>query len=263
MLMSCECQGLPACTMGAAMRQLARRLVFEGVLVAIAGALVWSSVNPRRWWGRPRDTRMHAIEDRVLQFGARVDACLLPVFEQRGLAYPPAEISLVAFKDTRELELYARASAQQAWTYMKTYSAQGASGVLGPKLQEGDRQVPEGIYAVEYLNPNSRFHLSLKLDYPNAFDRRMGAADGRADLGSDIMIHGGTSSIGCLAMGDDGIEDLFVLAAHVGIERVRVLICPVDFRRGRQAPVVDQPSWTPLLHERLRAALTPYLRGAN
>lgn len=247
------------------MRQLARRLAFAGVLVAIAGALVWNNLQLRRWWLRtrnPHNSRMHTVDDRVAQLGTRVDARLRPLFERCGLAYPPAEIALLAFKDTRELEVYARASAQQAWTCVTTYAVHGASGGLGPKLQEGDRQVPEGVYALEYLNPNSRFHLSLKLDYPNAFDRRMGEADGRADLGSDIMIHGGASSIGCLAMGDAAVEDLFILAARVGIERVRVVICPADFRAGRDVPVAAQPPWTPALYADLRAALAQYPRVA-
>ena len=55
------------------------------------------------------------------------------------------------------------------------YPVLGASGVLGPKLKEGDRQVPEGVYRVPELNPNSDFHLSLRLDYPNEFDRAQGA----------------------------------------------------------------------------------------
>jgi hypothetical protein len=243
------------------MRQLARRMVFAGMLVALAGAVVWSSLRPRHGRSHRRDARVATVEDRVAQHGPRVDARLRPLFEASGLVYPPGELAFVAFKDTRLLELYARDTSQHAWAHVHTYTVQGASGNLGPKLQEGDRQVPEGIYAVEYLNAGSRFHLSLKLDYPNAFDRRMGVADGRSDLGSDIMIHGGSASIGCLAMGDDGVEDLFVLAAHVGIEQVRVVICPTDFRQGRQASVTGLPSWTPVLHERLRAALAQFERN--
>lgn len=240
------------------MRQLARRLVLAGVLVAIAGALVWNSLKPRR----TARSRRATVQDRIAQFGARVDARLRPVFEQRGLAYPPAEITLVAFKDTRVLELYARGAPAHAWTHAKTYAVRGASGALGPKLREGDLQVPEGIYAVEFLHPNSRFHLSLKLDYPNAFDRRMGEADGRTDLGSDIMIHGGSSSIGCLAMGDAVVEELFVLAAHAGVTCVRVVICPTDFRERRAVPVATLPPWTPALYAQLREALAQYPRAA-
>ena len=69
------------------------------------------------------------------------------------------------------------------------YPILAASGVLGPKLREGDKQVPEGIYGAEALNPNSKFHLSIRLNYPNTFDRRMAQSDGRTQLGGDIMIH--------------------------------------------------------------------------
>jgi murein L,D-transpeptidase YafK len=98
--------------------------------------------------------------------------------------------------------------------------------VLGPKLREGDRQVPEGVYRIASLNPNSRFHLSMEVNYPNDFDRAMAAKDGRVNLGGQIFIHGGTASIGCLAMGDAVIERLFVLVARVGRENVRVVIAP-------------------------------------
>ena len=72
------------------------------------------------------------------------------------------------------------------------------SGRLGPKLREGDRQAPEGFYTVsaEQLNPNSRWHRSFSLGFPNAFDQ----AHGRT--GSFIMVHGGCPSIGCYAMTD-------------------------------------------------------------
>ena len=105
--------------------------------------------------------------------------------------------------------------------------------MLGPKLREGDRQVPEGIYTIAYMNPNSISHLSLALSYPNDFDRARAAADGRADdtLGGSIMIHGGSGSIGCMAVGDEAAEDLFILTADAGWDRGLIVVSPVDFRR--------------------------------
>ena len=83
-----------------------------------------------------------------------------------------------------------------------------ASGVSGPK-REGDKQVPEGFYRIELLNPNSRYHLSLRVNYPNADDLERARQDGRAlsTLGGDIMIHGGSASIGCLALGDPAVGE--------------------------------------------------------
>jgi murein L,D-transpeptidase YafK len=126
---------------------------------------------------------------------------------------------------------------------------QAASGGPGPKLREGDRQVPEGLYKLLWLNPNSSYHLSMKLDYPNAFDRGKGRADGRTRLGGDIFIHGRAASIGCLAMGDPAIEELFTLVAEVGVGNVRVTIAPHDLRR-RPAPT-DGPAWVRELYEAL------------
>lgn len=88
-----------------------------------------------------------------------------------------------------------------------------ASGGPGPKLREGDLQVPEGVYRLTAFNPNSSYHLSLRVDYPNAEDRAaedraVARSDRRTSLGGDIFIHGKAVSIGCLAIGDPGIEEL-------------------------------------------------------
>lgn len=81
------------------------------------------------------------------------------------------------------------------------------SGELGPKTREGDKQSPEGFYAVgsEALNPNSQYHLSFNLGYPNAYDRAHGYS------GSLLMVHGKCVSIGCYAMGDRQIEEIYTL----------------------------------------------------
>jgi murein L,D-transpeptidase YafK len=136
-----------------------------------------------------------------------------------------------------------------------------ASGKLGPKLREGDRQVPEGLYRIESLNPNSRFHLSLRVNYPNAFDRDMAAREGRTNLGGDIMIHGSKVSIGCLAMGDTAAEDLFVLAAETGIDNISVILSPLDFRvRDFEGDFSTMPHWIPELYKRIRTELRKYAK---
>jgi len=200
------------------------------------------------------------VEDRLAQFGARANARLAPRFAAAEVAYPPQEIALLAFKDARILQLYARSSGQD-WRFVHSYAVQGASGFLGPKLHEGDEQVPEGLYRVTLLNPNSRFHVSLRLDYPNAFDRRMAQEDHRTRLGGDIMIHGKTVSAGCLAMGDEAAEDLFTLAAQVLPARMRVLISPTDFRQGAWLmPVSGSPVWTSDLYHQIEAELRQFPR---
>ena len=155
-----------------------------------------------------------------------------------GMTYPPAKLTLAAYKDERELEVWA--ARGNGWVLYRSYPVLAASGGPGPKLREGDRQVPEGVYRLTHLNPASSYHLSIRVDYPNAFDRARGAEDGRASLGGDIYIHGRDVSIGCLAIGDDNIEELFTLVADVGLAESRIVIAP-----GRSLDVPDgAPAWT-------------------
>jgi hypothetical protein len=196
-----------------------------------------------------------AIVDRVAQYGPAARARLGPFFAAAGVAYPPQRFVLLGFKYERELHLLAAGSGRPL-TFIRSYPIQGMSGTLGPKLREGDRQVPEGIYSIVYLNPNSIAHLSLALSYPNAYDRARAADDGRDTLGGDIMIHGGAMSSGCLAIGDEAAEDLFVLATESNWQQAVVILSPVDFRR-HALPVGSrvQPPWVEHLYARLRDAL--------
>lgn len=171
------------------------------------------------------------VEQRLQEFSAaraRVrDAC-----DRAGVAFPPTRLVLLGLKDERRLEVYAGATGG-ALRLIAEYPIVAASGELGPKLKEGDRQVPEGIYPLESLNPNSRFHAALRVGYPSEFDHEMARRDGRQELGGDIMIHGGSASVGCLAMGDPASEDLFVLAAEAGVEDTTIVLAPVDLRHRR------------------------------
>ena len=197
------------------------------------------------------------IPDRVAQYGPSARARLLPFFAAAGVPYPPSRFLLLGLKQERELQLYAAGPAQPL-AFIRSFAILGASGGLGPKLREGDRQVPEGVYAITYLNPNSIAHLALALGYPNEFDRAYAAEDGResAILGGDIMIHGGSGSVGCLAIGDQAAEDLFVLAADTGFEHGVVVVSPVDFRRS-ELPADHVPAtwWAPRLYAWLRNKL--------
>jgi hypothetical protein len=184
---------------------------------------------------RPAPPR-RSVEEVLRLFGPAADTRLRAKIDARGLglAYPPRRVHLLAFKEERLLELWVESERGRP-VYIHTYPILRTSGKVGPKLREGDAQVPEGQYRIAWLHPNSQYHLALKLDYPNEFDRQKGASDGRKALGGEIYIHGSDLSIGCLAMGDPAIEELFVLAARVGAGNVDVLIAPWDLRR-RAAP---------------------------
>jgi murein L,D-transpeptidase YafK len=137
-----------------------------------------------------------------------------------------------AFKSERELELFVRNRETGKFDLFRTYPIAGTSGVSGPKLAEGDGQVPEGFYFVPpaAMNPASQYHLSFNIGYPNKFDAALGRT------GSAIMIHGNDISIGCLAMTDEKIEEIYTLcsAAHqAGQPYFRVHLFP--FRMTREA----------------------------
>jgi murein L,D-transpeptidase YafK len=198
---------------------------------------------------------LKTVADRQGEDGPSARARLDEQFRRAGLSYPPKAVIVAAFKQERILDLYA-ASAPGAFRFVRSYPILAASGKLGPKLKYGDCQVPEGIYEIESLNPNSLFHLALRLNYPNAFDRRQGRKDGRRDLGRDIMIHGGAASVGCIAIGDGPIEEVFGLATDTGIDKVSVVISPVDFRvRSLPPEVTGLPEWTGQLYSQIRQRL--------
>ncbi len=195
------------------------------------------------------------VAGRLAEYGPMARARLAPHFQRAGVAYPPKELCLVGLKEERRLELYATWGTNTL-RFVRAYRIQAASGKPGPKLCEGDGQVPEGFYRIEALNPNSRYHLSLRVNYPNQSDREQARRDGRTQLGGDIMIHGSNVSVGCLAMGDEAAEDIFVLAADTGLKQIRVLLSPVDFRVRRlpqDAPAF--PAWVAALHQQLAADL--------
>ena len=126
-------------------------------------------------------------------------------FAQINLGNP---IYIRIFKEEKILELWIKEYAR--YTLYKSYPIQKTSGLLGPKQEEGDKQNPEGIYAIakKDLNPHSHYFLSMNIGYPNRLDRNL------KRTGSAIMIHGGCKSIGCFAMGDAGIQEIYDFAQN-------------------------------------------------
>ena len=200
------------------------------------------------------------VEDRIQEYGAAVAQRWAPYFKEAQIAYPPRALTLVGLKQEKLLEVYA-AGTNGTFRFIRSYPIQAASGKLGPKLREGDRQVPEGLYRIESLNPNSAYHLALRVNYPSEDDRARANAENRTHLGGDIMIHGRAVSIGCLAMGDEAAEDLFVLAALTGISNMQVILSPLDFRI-RDLPQIPEgaPAWTAERYAAIRKELAKYKR---
>ena len=140
----------------------------------------------------------------------RVHATLAPLLAPvQSAAGRPVFIRI--FKVESVLELWIAGTNKNAtFQLLKSYPICTFSGALGPKIKEGDMQAPEGIYLVgqNQLNPFSRFHLSFNLGYPNAFDRAKGYT------GSALMVHGSCVSIGCYAMTDPAIEEIYWLMSE-------------------------------------------------
>lgn len=130
----------------------------------------------------------------------------LMLLGKKGMA-PESAIFVRIFKEESELEVW-KARDDGRYYHFKTYPICHWSGELGPKQKEGDKQAPEGFYTVaaNQLNPNSQFHVSFNLGYPNAYDR----AHGRT--GQFLMVHGKCKSAGCYAMTDALIEEIYALA---------------------------------------------------
>lgn len=159
----------------------------------------------------------------------------------------PKEIILAAFKEERVLQVYSK--DYNGIKLIKEYPFTAFSGELGPKLKEGDKQIPEGIYEVEYLNPNSSFYLSIKVSYPNEFDKSKTELSDIADMGGDIFIHGKSATIGCIPLGDVAIEEVFVLTQKAINNGVKVIISPRDFRTKSEYPEIDAIDWENELYD--------------
>lgn len=184
------------------------------------GGIVWP-----RTQGYP--TLLHLLGDRIItdhtpKFDrSRLRADLLAAGFAMG---DPVHVRI--FKRERRLEVWLQA-ADGRYARFRDYGICRYSGELGPKLREGDRQAPEGFYRVgkAQLNPDSRHHLAFNLGFPNAFDRQHGRT------GSALMVHGGCSSIGCFAITDESVDEVYAMleaALDNGQEAVDVHVFPFE-----------------------------------
>lgn len=146
------------------------------------------------------------------------------------------------FKEENILELWMKAEDSAQYTLVKTYSICNWSGKLGPKFAEGDHQSPEGFYYTDFqsLNPNSKYHLSFNINFPNQYDRTHGRT------GSYLMVHGECVSEGCYAMRNDPIEVIYALvqkALENGQESVPVHVFPFKMEGERLLHELQNPAF--------------------
>ena len=157
--------------------------------------------------GTVRNLRAAAATERAAVAEARVRPALEGDLRKLGLHYG-APVFMRIFKREKQLELWVQGDDLR-FVLFRRYPVCTWSGELGPKQKQGDKQAPEGFYrvATTQLNPHSRYHLAFDLGYPNTYDRV------HSRTGDFLMVHGNCVSVGCYAMGDEAIEEIYSLAA--------------------------------------------------
>lgn len=194
------------------------------------------------------------VEKAVETYGPAAREVLRERCRSVGIAYPPKRLTLIGLKQEKLLLLY---SGDDKRKLLGSYPLVSYSGILGPKLKQGDLQIPEGIYRITH--PESYNMLALGVNYPNVTDKINAAADHRTKLGSDILVHGGSKSTGCLVVSNEDMEQVFVAVYDVGCANTKLIIAPCDLRKTR--PDIDlkkQPKWLPDLYKSIRAQMLNY-----
>lgn len=212
------------------------RALFILLAIAVAGAGYYFFLTPagRQQIDRARINWKRAEYQSLFRAGETLPGTPdLARFEERLGALGikrGAPVYIRIFKLESELELWVEKDGR--FERFATYPICLWSGRLGPKLREGDRQAPEGFYTVDAdaLNPNSRMHRSFSLGFPNVFDR----AHGRT--GSFIMVHGGCASIGCFAVTDPAVDEIWrMVTAALEAGQVRFPVHVFPFRMSERA----------------------------
>lgn len=212
------------------------RLALRLVLISLVGALVagtifvfaWPVEADRARIGIERHWRSEVSKLGFSLPGTPDLSDLKGRLASHGLKAGDA-IFMRIFKREFELELWMMRDGR--FHRFATYPICKWSGELGPKVKEGDRQAPEGFYTVDAkaLNPNSAWHRSFNLGYPNAYDRSFGRT------GSLLMVHGGCGSIGCYAMTNAVIDEIWTLVTSaLGGAQQRFQVQVLPFRMTEQ-----------------------------
>lgn len=197
--------------------------------------------------------KKETVASMIEKIGPDVRERLAPKLHAAGYNEYPVEILLAAFKSEQVLQVFAK--NHKGFKLITSYPFTAFSGQLGPKLQEGDKQIPEGIYKIEYLNPNSAFYLSIKVSYPNEFDISKSRLANQQDMGGDIFIHGKSATVGCIPIGDEAIEEVFLLVQKAFQNEVKVIVSPKDFRRDTSYPQIESVDWEVELYDQIKVEL--------
>ena len=164
--------------------------------------------------------------DRVRVAYAEKEAGMKRLLNQQNIIPDSLEIFIRVIKNEKLLELWGKNKNEKEFRLITTYNFCATSGDPGPKIRQGDRQIPEGFYHIDRFNPASKFYLSLGINYPNPTDL---LRNSNANPGGDIFIHGNCVTIGCIPITDDKIKELYIFAVEArnnGQEVIPVHIFP-------------------------------------
>ncbi len=204
------------------MKYIKLLLLFSTVVVCFHSAIA-----------QPSFIQSQKANTKIEQIFKQKEDTLKKQFIAAKISFPPKQIYLRSFKYDSELEVWVRNEVSDSFKLFKTYKVCALSGSLGPKRIEGDFQVPEGFYHINEFKPNSSYHLSLGINYPNASDEILSDS---IKPGGDIYVHGGCVTVGCIPVKDNQIEELYLLASYAkdkGQDFIPVHIFPVNYNSTR------------------------------
>ena len=164
---------------------------------------------------------------RVVRALEKKEAKINALLEAQGISIDSFDVYLRAYKFEEDLEIWAKNRDSLNYKFITRYKFCSNVGSLGPKKRQGDLQIPEGLYTIAQFNTESNYLLSLKVSYPNLADSlRLKSSN----MGGMIFIHGGCSTIGCIPVTDDKIQEVYVfslLAKLSGQENIPIHIFPI------------------------------------
>jgi murein L,D-transpeptidase YafK len=238
---------------------------------AYTRTIVWCSIllltgcTPGAYTTRPTTTKARPTATpfvqqqlqyrRVREARASAGDRIEQMFRDRNIAYPASQVFIRVFKLERELEVWVLPHSGARFELLRTYKVCALAGTLGPKKRQGDGQVPEGFYSIDFFNPVSAYHLSLRINYPNHRDRLTARA---RNMGGEIFIHGGCKSDGCIAITNEGIEELYWMAVMARGRHQRSI--PVHIFPTRLEKSTDLRKLERLYHDRSVVAFWETLR---
>ncbi len=221
---------------------------------ALSYASAYAQVPFRKGLHKPAQLRYPRVQEAYQLREGKV----LNHFKIKNLAQDlKNEIYLRIIKNEQCLEVWVRSEDQKIFHWYDTYFFCSYIGELGPKLEEGDFQIPEGFYKVDRFNPESDFHLSMGINYPNKADRVRSTGK---NPGSDIFIHGSCVTVGCIPVGDELIQEVYILvveAINAGYTNIPVHIYPFRMTEDNFAKIKKSHPETYDQYEKLWRSMQP------